>query len=202
VSEPHATSARARPHTWSTSVIPPLFALSYVALRTAIEPWEAARQLELTRGSGWVALATLLVSLCCTPVARLTARLGHDRRPTFSSLRRALGMTSAWLALLHASIAFAIPLQWNWSAVVHWPHLRAGVTALLVLIVLLATSFTPVSTRLRLKFFKQLHRLGYVAALLSLQHLLLSPFAPRALTLELFAAVLLLALTRLAPARS
>ena len=41
--------------------------------------------------------------------------------------------------------------------------------------------------------------LGYLAALLVFHHLLLSPFAPRALTLELFAALLGIGLLRLLP---
>lgn len=173
-----------------------LIALTAVAVLAARESWPVARELTLSRGTGWVALCSLLLSLCCTPVGRLAARFGYDRMHAFGVARRALGMTSSWLALLHALLALATALQWNWAAVLHWPHLRAGLIALALLVVLLATSFSRVIAGLRLAFFKELHTLGYVAALLALQHLLLSPFASRRLTLWLFGAVFLLGFAR------
>jgi DMSO/TMAO reductase YedYZ heme-binding membrane subunit len=50
---------------------------------------------------------------------------------------------------------------------------------------------------LRLRGWKQLHRLAYVAALLVLQHMLLSPFASRTGTLLLLGAGLLLVALKL-----
>jgi sulfoxide reductase heme-binding subunit YedZ len=167
-----------------------------VAWFAARASWAVAQQLLFTRGSGWLALSTLLLSLSCTPAGRIAARFGFSRMPSVAVLRRALGMGAAWLALLHALIALSRTLSWNWAATWHWPHLRAGLTALAVLVLLLATSFNAVIARLRLTFFKELHRLAYVAALLSLQHLLLAPFAPRGFALSLFSAVLLLGFAR------
>ena len=145
-----------------------------------------------------MALGTLLLSLSVNPLGRIAARLGQNGLTTsgLAVTRRALGMASAWLAFVHASLALATTLRGNWAALLSWPHLRAGLTALCVLTLLLATSFGAVVARLRLSFFKELHRLGYVAALLALQHVLLSPFAPRALTLLLFGAAFLLGLAR------
>jgi DMSO/TMAO reductase YedYZ heme-binding membrane subunit len=171
-----------------------LAAIGLVILLAAQPSWLVARELMRSRGTGWVALVALLLSLSCTPVARLAARFGYDRIRALGIARRALGMASAWLALLHAGLALATSLQWNFTALLHWPHLRAGLTALGLLLVLLATSFSTIVVRLRLAFFKELHRLGYVAALLAMQHMLLSPFAPRTLTLLIFGATFLLGL--------
>jgi sulfoxide reductase heme-binding subunit YedZ len=68
-----------------------------------------------------------------------------------------------------------------------WPHLRAGLLALCVLVALLLSSFPSLVRLLGLRTWKELHRLAYVAALLVLQHVLLAPFAPRATVLLLFA---------------
>ena len=175
-----------------------VLALAGVVGLAAAERWQVARELVLSRGTGWLALSTLLLSLSVNPLGRVASRLAHIgvTMPGLGVTRRALGMTSAWLAFLHAGLALATTLRGNWAAVLSWPHLHAGLAALSVLVLLLATSFRAVVVRLRLSFFKELHRLGYVAALLALQHVLLSPFAPRTLTLLLFGAAFLLGLAR------
>jgi sulfoxide reductase heme-binding subunit YedZ len=173
-----------------------------VGLAAAREAWPVARELTLARGTGWLALVLLLASLCTTPLARLWARFATRRFSGAASnaWRRAFGMLAAWLALLHAGLAFAGLPAGSAEMLIAWPHLRAGLCALVLLLVLLATSFGAVIRRLRLSLWRELHRLVYVAALLVLQHMLLSPFAPRALTLGLFGAALLLALLRFLPA--
>jgi DMSO/TMAO reductase YedYZ heme-binding membrane subunit len=171
-------------------------ALASVAALATLERWPVARELVLSRGTGWVALAALLLSLSVTPLGRVARRVFGRDLPAVGVTRRALGMASAWLACIHAAVALGTTLQWSWAALPHWPHLRAGLTALGVLGLLFATSFGPVIAWLRLGFFRELHRLSYVAALLALQHVLLSPFAPRTLTLALFGAVFLLGLAR------
>lgn len=170
-----------------------LLALGLVATLGLRERWPVARELVLARGTGWVALAALLLSLSTTPLARALGRLRRSpsAAPTFAVARRALGMTAAWLALAHALIALAGTLAGNFAALPSSSHLRAGLTALGVLLALLLTSFARVVSLLRLRFWKELHRLAYLAAFLALQHVLLSPFAPRTLTLALFGATLL-----------
>jgi DMSO/TMAO reductase YedYZ heme-binding membrane subunit len=64
---------------------------------------------------------------------------------------------------------------------------------------MLATSFPPLVRRLRVRLWKPLHRLGYLVAILALDHVLLSPFAPRAITLALFALFFAFGLLRLLP---
>jgi len=179
--------------------LPALLALAGVAALAMSEHWAVARELVLARGSGWIALCALLLSLCVTPLARALARLQRSvaASPSVALTRRALGMTAAWLASLHALVALAGTLRGDLAAVPSSAHLRAGLTALAILLVLLLTSFSRVVAGLRLRFWKELHRLAYPAGLFALQHVLLSPFAPRALTLAVFGAALLVSLLRL-----
>lgn len=171
-------------------------ALAVVAVRAGLQDWMPARELSWARETGWVAFCTLLLSLSVTPLARIARRVRGAAPPGAAQLRRALGMTAAWLGLLHALFSLSGTLAGNYAAVWSWPHLRAGLTALVVLLLLLLTSFAPVIALLRVRFFRELHRLAYVAPLLVLQHVLLAPFAPRSLALGLVLCTCVLGLGR------
>lgn len=166
--------------------------------------WTPARELWMARGTGWVALVSLALAVSATPLARVADRLWPERRVgrELPALRRAFGIAAALLALLHAGIALGGWLGGAWGAVLSWAYLRAGLVAVLLLVPLLVTSFPPLVQRLRVRLWKPLHRLAYVAVLLVFQHLVLSPFAPRALTLAVFGAILVVATLRLLPPRS
>jgi DMSO/TMAO reductase YedYZ heme-binding membrane subunit len=171
-------------------------ALVVVVVRGLAQAWMPARELSWARETGWVAFCTLLLSLSVTPLARIARRVRGTAAPGAALLRRALGMTAAWLALLHALLSVSGTLAGNFTAVWSWPHLRAGLTALIVLLLLLLTSYAPVIALLRVRFFRELHRLAYVAPLLVLQHVLLAPFAPRSLAFGLVLATCVLGLAR------
>ena len=158
-----------------------------------------ARALSSSRGTGWVAFGALALSLLVTPLSRVAARTTTSAA-RYALLRRALGMSAAWLALGHALLSLSGTLDWNWTALWSWPHLRAGLTALFILLVLLATSFTAVIAALRLRFWRELHRLVYLVPLLVAQHALLSPFASRTWVLLLLSGLGVLGLARLLPA--
>jgi DMSO/TMAO reductase YedYZ heme-binding membrane subunit len=81
-------------------------------------------------------------------------------------------------------------------------HLRFGLGALSVLMLLGATSFPRVVARLHLRSWKELHRLVYVAWLCCLLHACLSPYAfmPGVLAMALLFVVA--SLSRLLPRRS
>lgn len=182
-----------------------LAALGVVGLlvRSRGGTWGPARALWLARGTGWSALGALMLALSATPAGRLLARLrpGQDWSSWIAAFRRAFGIAAACLALLHASTVLGGYLRGAWAAVWSFSYLRAGLVALVILTAMLATSFPPLVRRLHVRLWKPLHRLGYLAALLVLDHLLLSPFAPRAITLELFGALFAIGLLRLLPAR-
>ena len=181
-------------------------ALGVVALfvRSRGGTWGPTRALWLTRGTGWCALGALMIALSATPAGRLLARLrpASRRLPAVASFRRAFGVAAASLALCHPATALGGYLRGAWAAVWSFSYLRAGLVALVILFAMLVTSFPLLVRGLRVRLWKPLHRLGYLAALLVLDHLLLAPFAPRALTLELFAALFAIGLFRLLPARA
>lgn len=171
-------------------------ALAVLALACGLAPvlterWSVARELLAARGSGIVACAMLVAALAATPFAAF-ARGGSVASGRAALVRRALGMAAAWLALVHATVAFIGPLRADASALLQTAHLGAGVAALCVLTLLLATSFAVVVRHARLRFWKELHRLSYVAALLVLQHIALAPGTDRALVIGLGAALAVL----------
>ena len=159
-------------------------ALATTLIPAARDPWPVTRALGLARGSGLVACGALFCALAVTPLswAVRSASLGSSRAAV---LRRALGMAAAWLALVHAVIAFVGVLGADARALAQTSHLIAGVTALCVLCVLLSTSYAGVVRVLRLRAWKELHRASYLAALLVVEHVALSAFAERRLVLAL-----------------
>jgi DMSO/TMAO reductase YedYZ heme-binding membrane subunit len=193
-----ASSARRRAALLATAAS----VLALVAVGTAASgiTWLPALEVAYERGTGWAAFGALLLSLLVTPLGRIAARLGRVPQLVLQpAMRRALGMAAAWLALSHAFASLKGSLAWNWAALGSWPHLRAGLTALGILLVLLVTSFGAVVARSRLRFWRELHRLAYLVPLLVLQHVLLSPFAPRALALWLVGVVYAVGLARYVP---
>ena len=165
--------------------------------------WEATRMLWLARGTGWSALVALCLALSATPAGRVLCRLAPGARVSawVAAFRRAFGIAAASFALLHAATALGGYLRGAWAAVLSFAYLRAGLVALSILTAMLLTSFPLLVRRLRVRLWKPLHRLGYVAALLVLEHLALSPFAPRAITFALFGTLVAFGLLRLLPAR-
>lgn len=160
--------------------------------------------LEITRLSGWLAALCLACTLCVSPVARVLGRVSKHIPFQVAALRRRVGMSAAVLAWLHTSVGAVSlydgvhgALSWLWDT----PHVRAGFAALILLSVLLLTSFPALVKRLHLRAWKELHRLSYVAFACALQHMLLSPFAPRAWVVGLLAATLAIGLFRWVPAR-
>lgn len=133
------------------------------------------------RASGWAPAIVLALSLSVTPIAGLVRRVRGTAPRGASSLRRALGIIAASLALVHAVVALGVYVPRPWFAVIAGvPWLLSGALALVVLVALLVTSFPGLTRALRVRAWKPLHRLAYVAALLVAHHLAVGPFAPRA----------------------
>ena len=180
------------------------FLLLAIAVQCSRIPWAMERELLAIRATGYGALGALFLALSTTPAIRLLRLLApaRTRAPALLPFRRSFGITSAVLALLHAGLSLATYLRPAWAAVPERAHLRAGLVALAIPAALLVTSFPRLVAGLRVRLWKQLHRLAYVAALFVFQHMMLSPFAPRATTLALFLALAAVSLLRLLPSRS
>jgi sulfoxide reductase heme-binding subunit YedZ len=176
-------------------------ALAVLAMGRGIG-WSFERDLWWVRASGWGALLALLGSLCATPIGRVAPYLGVPAIAAYvPAFRRALGLTSAALATVHAAVALATYLRDALDLVLELAWTRAGVVGWTILVALAITSFPRVVKLARVRAWKALHRLAYVAALVVLQHVLLAPLAPRGWVLTAFGGTLALGLLRVVPAR-
>lgn len=121
--------------------------------------------------TGQIAVVFLLLSLACTPIKLfLKANL-------IGRLRKPLGLYAALYAGLHF-LTFAV---WDYgldftligNEIRQRPFILIGAAALLILIILAATSFRALQKKLG-KAWVGLHRLVYLAGLLVVVHYLLS----------------------------
>jgi sulfoxide reductase heme-binding subunit YedZ len=154
---------------------------------------------QAAQATGLLACAGLLAALSISPLSALVpAWRGPNARA--KALRRKLGIGTAFLGLVHAAVAFVGVLDAEPAALLQTSQLYAGLAALAILLLLLLTSYPRVVQALRLRAWKELHRLSFVAALLVVQHVALSAFAERRLVLALLGVVGVLFVARLARA--
>ena len=122
----------------------------------------------VTRELGETALRLLLASLALTPLRIL---LGISWPVT---LRRLLGLFAFFYVCLHFTVWIVLDHFFDWRTmgddIVKRPWITVGVTALLLLVPLAATSTTGMIKRLGGVAWRRLHRLVYVAATLGVLH--------------------------------
>ena len=122
----------------------------------------------VTRELGETALRLLLASLALTPL-RILFGLGWPL-----TLRRLLGLLAFFYVCLHFAVWIVLDHFFDWRTmaddVVKRPWITVGVTALLLLVPLAATSTTGMIRRLGGATWRRLHRLVYVAAVLGVLH--------------------------------
>jgi len=139
---------------------------AYVRGELGFNPIEAA-----TQRTGRTALVFLLLSLASTPARRLL------RLPVVGFLRKPFGLYAAFYAFLHFLVFAVWDYGLNLSSIVNEisskPFIIVGLIALLILIVLAATSFRKWQREWGKRWI-WLHRLTYLAALLVIVHYLLS----------------------------
>ena len=122
----------------------------------------------VTRELGETALRLLLASLALTPL-RILFGLSWPL-----TLRRLLGLLAFFYVCLHFAVWIVLDHFFDWRTmaddVVKRPWITVGVTALLLLVPLAATSTTGMIKRLGGATWRRLHRLVYVAAVLGVLH--------------------------------
>jgi sulfoxide reductase heme-binding subunit YedZ len=122
----------------------------------------------VTRELGETALRLLLASLTVTPL-RIAFGIGWPL-----TLRRLLGLFAFFYVCLHFAVWIVLDHFFDWPTmaadVVKRPWITVGVTALLLLVPLAATSTTGMIKRLGGMTWRRLHRLAYVAAVLGALH--------------------------------
>ena len=121
--------------------------------------------------TGQIAVVFLLLSLACTPINRLF------KAPMIGRLRKPLGLYAALYAGLHF-LTFAVwdySFDFNliWNEIRQRPFILIGAVALIILLVLAATSFRFWQRKLG-KTWVWLHRLVYLAGILVVTHYLLA----------------------------
>ncbi len=138
----------------------------YITGRLGFNPIEAVIQ-----RTGRAALTLLLLSLTCTPFSRLF------KLPWVKRLRTPLGLYAAIYAALHfgafALWDFGLDLQLIWLEISEKPFILVGMVALLILLILAATSLRYAKRKLG-KNWGRLHRLVYLTAVLVIIHYLMA----------------------------
>lgn len=114
------------------------------------------------------ALRFLLIALAVTPVRKVTGLSQVGR------LRRMLGLYAFFYACLHLASYIGLDLFFDWQSlwkdVVKRRYITLGMTALVLLVPLAATSTNAMIRRLGGRRWQALHRLVYPAGVLAVAH--------------------------------
>lgn len=117
--------------------------------------------------TGRTAIIILFITLCVTPVRRLTGINGLVK------VRRLIGLFAFFYALVHFSIFLVFDLELSFGElageIVKRPWITVGFAALLILTTLAITSPQAMVRRLGRRW-QTLHRLIYLAAVLGMVH--------------------------------
>ena len=143
---------------------------------------------------GETALQLMIAALAVTPLRRLTGL-------SLLRFRRALGLLASFWVCLHLTVWAVLDVQLDlagmWEDVVKRPYLTLGMAGFLLLVPLALTSTDSALRRMGAARWRQLHRLGYLAALAGAGHYLLSAKVWEPAPLAYLAAILLLLALRL-----
>ncbi|WP_461538763.1 protein-methionine-sulfoxide reductase heme-binding subunit MsrQ [Spongorhabdus nitratireducens] len=146
-----------------------LLPLAWLGYKISINALGADPGKEVVHFLGEWAFYLLLASLAITPLRRIT---GINKLIRY---RRMVGLFALFYAALHFVGYLFFLLGWQFADliddVVKRPYITVGFAAFFILVVLGATS-TQRMMRLLGKNWQKLHRLVYLAALLSLVHLI------------------------------
>lgn len=138
---------------------------------------EVSPEHRLMSATGGLAIALLISSLACSPVAVLLAPKRAMGSVALRRARRWLGLSAALAALTHATAgAYGYLGRIALDPIFGVPWLRHGALALVLLGALSLTSFPAVTRALHVRAWSALHRLVYPAALLAALHATAAPF--------------------------
>lgn len=146
---------------YALGLIPaPLFFWMAATGRLGVEPINA-----LEREYGELALKLLILGLCITPARR---HLGLN----LLKFRRAIGLVTFGYVVFHFAVWAVLDIQSLdriWADILKRPYVTVGMTALLLMIPLAATS-NNLSVRKLGPAWRRLHRLTYAIAILGAVH--------------------------------
>ena len=153
----------AKPIVWLLCLIPAaLLVLGFFENGLGANPIE-----KITHETGRAALLLLIVTLCVTPLRRITGM------NWLVQLRRLIGLFAFFYALLHFATYLVLDQFFAWNVIVEdileRPYITVGFLALLMLAALAVTS-TKASIRRLGRNWQRLHWLIYPAAALGVLH--------------------------------
>ena len=181
----------------SASILVSVYLIFYMRIE-----YPHTRNIWMIQALGYTALGALFLSLLVGSYLKVMSYFGGKikNKPLAIALRRHLGIVAALFALSHFCWVMSTYLRFNWEILLELSYLRAGLVGLITLVLLLLTSFPFIIKTLKIKYWNELHRLAYVIPLFLMQHLLLSPFALREVSIIISIGFALLLCTRLVPA--
>jgi sulfoxide reductase heme-binding subunit YedZ len=147
---------------------------------------------EIAIRTGRTAITILLISLLSSPLNNIFGL------SSFSSIRRTLGLYAVFYALLHFANFIGLDYSFDWGEIIlviqKQIFLIIGLIAFALLIPIAITSLPNLQSSLG-KWWKRLHQLVYLAALLAILHFFLAVKANNLLPLiTLFSFLILMAL--------
>ncbi len=133
------------------------------------------RLIRLQQTYGFIGIIFLYVAVLATPLTKLYNNLPY--RQQYLHLRRAIGVSAFYFAVLHGSIAFFGQLGGVQGVAFltgrYQLALGLGLIGLLVLTAMAITSFDRAIDRMGFKNWKKLHRLVYLASIAILLHVVM-----------------------------
>ena len=124
-----------------------------------------------TLRTGRTAINLLVFSLACTPIRNIFGLT------SFLKIRKTLGLFAFLYATLHflifTGLDFEFNFSWIFEEVRFKPFIQIGLSALVLLILLVITSFNKIQRKMG-KWWKILHRMVYLAATLAIIHYLMA----------------------------
>ncbi len=122
----------------------------------------------LLHGTGDWALRLLLLTLCVTPLRRLSGWHG------LLKLRRLLGLSAFFYALAHVSLWLVFEHFFDWQAIfadiLKRPYISVGLGAMLFMLPLALTSNQYMLKRLGGRRWQEVHQLVYLVAIAAVIH--------------------------------
>lgn len=151
-----------KPLCWILCLAPLAWIGAGLLLHPPVNPIEA-----LIRHLGDWALRFILLTLCLTPLRRLTSWAGWIK------IRRLIGLFAFFYVSLHLLSYIVLDQFFDWTAIGHdiikHPFITVGMLAFILLIPLTATSTQAAMKRLGRRW-KQIHQLIYLIAPLGVLH--------------------------------
>jgi len=175
--------------------------VAFVLLLAFQHDFGPQREIYIIQKTGQLAVLCLFLTLMKSPVTKLIVRTTMASVDTKKSgeIRSGLGISTAIFASAHAIFVCWSGFIPDFLSLITEPQWRNGLSALIILLVLAASSFSKIKQAGRITLWKPLHRLSYAAMLFSVLHIFISPYLDILTLISLAVMIIFLVLVRLVP---